>query len=68
MSSISGSEKKLLGPYLDLSYKLGTFAGQLTENAIKAICKRSELMSKLPGGVMLSVAMEEEALLKKLKN
>ena len=37
MSSISGSEKKLLGPYLDLSYKLGTFAGQLTENAIKAI-------------------------------
>ena len=37
MSSISGSEKKLLGPYLDLSYKLGVFAGQLTENAIKAI-------------------------------
>jgi len=37
MSSISGSEKKLLGPYLDLTYKLGSFAGQLTENAIKAI-------------------------------
>jgi D-3-phosphoglycerate dehydrogenase / 2-oxoglutarate reductase len=37
MSSISGSEKKILGPYLDLSYKLGSFAGQLTENAIKAI-------------------------------
>ena len=37
MSSISGNEKKILGPYLDLSYKLGSFAGQLTENAIKAI-------------------------------
>ena len=37
MSSITGNEKKLLGPYLDLSYNLGSFAGQLTENAIKAI-------------------------------
>ena len=37
MLSITGNEKKLLGPYLDLSYNLGSFAGQLTENAIKAI-------------------------------
>ena len=37
ISSITGNEKKLLGPYLDLSYNLGSFAGQLTENAIKAI-------------------------------
>ena len=37
MSSITGNEKKLLGPYLDLSYNLGSFAGQLTDNAIKAI-------------------------------
>jgi D-3-phosphoglycerate dehydrogenase len=37
MSSITGNEKKLLGSYLDLSYNLGSFAGQLTENAIKAI-------------------------------
>ena len=37
MSSITGNERKILGPYLDLSLKIGSFAGQLTENAIKAI-------------------------------
>jgi D-3-phosphoglycerate dehydrogenase len=36
-SSISGHESKILKPYLDLSHKLGSFAGQLTENAVKAI-------------------------------
>jgi D-3-phosphoglycerate dehydrogenase len=37
MTSISGQEKKSLEPYLDLCNKLGSFAGQLTETAVKAI-------------------------------
>ena len=37
MSSISGHESTILKPYIDLSIKLGSFAGQLTENAVKAL-------------------------------
>lgn len=37
MTPISGHERKTLKPYIDLSIKLGSFAGQLTENAVKAI-------------------------------
>jgi D-3-phosphoglycerate dehydrogenase len=37
MTSVSGQEKKSLEPYLDLCNKLGSFAGQLTETAVKAI-------------------------------
>jgi len=37
MTPISGHERKILKPYIDLSVKLGGFAGQLTENAVKAI-------------------------------
>ena len=37
MTPISGHERKTLKPYFDLSIKLGSFAGQLTENAVKAI-------------------------------
>ena len=37
MTSVSGQEKRSLEPYLDLCNKLGSFAGQLTETAVKAI-------------------------------
>jgi len=37
MPPISGYERKILKPYIDLSTKLGSFAGQMTENAVKAI-------------------------------
>jgi D-3-phosphoglycerate dehydrogenase len=37
MPPISDHESKMLKPYIDLSTKLGSFAGQLTENAVKAI-------------------------------
>jgi len=36
-SPISRHDSKILKPYVNLSIKLGSFAGQLTENAVKAI-------------------------------
>ncbi|MGY9025575.1 MAG: phosphoglycerate dehydrogenase [Candidatus Pelagibacterales bacterium] len=37
IENVSGHEKSLLMPYLNLTEKLGGFAGQLTETAVKAI-------------------------------
>lgn len=59
-------------PDLVMGHSVGEFVAATIngvfslEDAIRAICKRSELMSKLPGGVMLSVALTEKSLLEVL--
>lgn len=56
-------------PSMMLGHSVGEFVAATLNNVfsledgIKAICKRSELMSELPGGVMLSVALCENDLI-----
>lgn len=60
--------KSGLAPDMMVGHSVGEFVAATLqgvfslEDALKIICKRSELMSRLPGGSMMSVALDENTL------
>lgn len=63
-----------LKPQMMIGHSVGEFVAATLnqvftlEEAISAICKRSELMSALPPGSMMSVALSEEEVRKRMPN